>query len=171
MSSVEVSEENALEGIENTSEDKIGLAGASSRESPTSEKEHLHFVPRSDELPEYDDSQEAESITGYNAALMRARVTLSSGEEKKLIRRIDWHLIPLLSIMYMLKSIDAVNVCMFTVPISRCLYMILQVSNALIMDRGTSRNILTELHMSKNQYNLVTTMYYVRGMEPNSSES
>ena len=114
MSSVEVSEKNALEGTpENASEDRIGLARPSSRESPTSEKEHLHFVPRSDELPEYDDSQESESITGYNAALMRARVTLSSGEEKKLIRRIDWHLIPLLSIMYMLKSIDAVNVCLF----------------------------------------------------------
>jgi hypothetical protein len=100
------------EGIENTSEDKIGLARASSRESPTPEKEHLHFVPRRDELPPYDDSQETESITGYNAALMRARVTLSSGEEKKLIRRIDWHLIPLLSLMYMLKSIDAINVCL-----------------------------------------------------------
>jgi hypothetical protein len=49
--------------------------------------------------------------------------------------------------------------------------MILEVSNALIMDRGTSRNILTELNMNKNQYNLVTTMYYVRGMESNSSES
>jgi hypothetical protein len=29
------------------------------------------------------------------------------------------------------------------------------------MDKGTHRNILTELHMTKNQYNLVTTMYYV----------
>jgi hypothetical protein len=46
--------------------------------------------------------------------------------------------------------------------------VILQVSNALIMDRGTSRNILTELHMSKNQYNLVTTMYYVRRIESSS---
>jgi hypothetical protein len=115
MSSVEISEKNALEGTpQNASEDKIGLARTSSRESPTPEKEHLHFVPRSDELPAYDDSQESESITGYNAALMRARVTLSSGEEKKLIRRIDWHLIPLLSIMYMLKSIDVVNVCTVT---------------------------------------------------------
>jgi hypothetical protein len=39
--------------------------------------------------------------------------------------------------------------------------ILFQVSNALIMDKGTKRNILTELHMNKNQYNLVTTMYYV----------
>jgi hypothetical protein len=29
------------------------------------------------------------------------------------------------------------------------------------MDKGTPHNILTELHMTSNQYNLVTTMYYV----------
>ena len=29
------------------------------------------------------------------------------------------------------------------------------------MDLGTPRNIMSELHMTANQYNLVTTMYYV----------
>lgn len=36
-----------------------------------------------------------------------------------------------------------------------------QISNAKIMDSGTSRNILTQLHTTANQFNLVTTMYYV----------
>ena len=36
-----------------------------------------------------------------------------------------------------------------------------QVSNARIMDKGTSHNIMTELHMTANEYNLVTAMYYV----------
>lgn len=36
-----------------------------------------------------------------------------------------------------------------------------QVNNARIMDQGTPRNIMTELHMTANQYSLVTTMYYV----------
>lgn len=35
---------------------------------------------------------------------------LTAREEKKLLRRIDWHLLPLLSIMYVVKTIDAANV-------------------------------------------------------------
>lgn len=80
--------------------------------SPVGEKyvgaDHLHLVPRTEVLPEYDDSQS--QITGYDPTLMRARATLSSDEEKKLIRRIDWHLLPLLAVMYMVKTIDASNV-------------------------------------------------------------
>ena len=29
------------------------------------------------------------------------------------------------------------------------------------MDKGTSRNILTQLNMTSNDYNFVTTLYYV----------
>lgn len=35
---------------------------------------------------------------------------LDAAEEKKLLRRVDWHLLPLLSIMYVVKTIDAQNV-------------------------------------------------------------
>ena len=38
------------------------------------------------------------------------RESQSNEEEKKLLRRIDWHLIPLLAVMYMVKTIDASNV-------------------------------------------------------------
>ncbi|OOQ88394.1 pantothenate transporter [Penicillium brasilianum] len=89
-------------------------------------------------------THEAELIPGYDADLMSARATLSSAEEKKLLRRIDWHLIPLLAVMYMLKSIDFTNV-----------------SYARTMDKGTPYNIMTELKMTSNQYNLVTTLYYI----------
>lgn len=77
-------------------------------ESSDIEKKHLHIIHRSDAL--LDDTIAAESITGYDPILMRARATLSAEQEKKVIRRIDWRLIPLLSIMYMVKSIDATNV-------------------------------------------------------------
>ncbi|GAB1201107.1 hypothetical protein APSETT444_010494 [Aspergillus pseudonomiae] len=111
-------------------------------ESPGQGRGNVHYVERTekDTLPEY----EGDVIPGYDANLMRARASLSSTEEKKLLRRIDWHLIPLLAIMYMVKSVDFTNV-----------------SYALTMDKGTSRNILTELKMTSNQYNLVTTMYYI----------
>lgn len=80
-------------------------------EHPVPGKENLHLVERTgngEGLVQYDDS---DSISGFDAALMGARVTLSNVEEKKLIRRIDWRLIPLLSLMYMLKSVDYTNVC------------------------------------------------------------
>jgi hypothetical protein len=39
--------------------------------------------------------------------------SLSSEEERKLLRRIDWHLLPLMAIIYMVKTIDAANVRLF----------------------------------------------------------
>lgn len=69
----------------------------------------FNAVPRGHAISSSDDV--GANITGYGASMMRARATLSSDEEKKLLRRIDWRLIPLLSIMYMVKTIDASNVC------------------------------------------------------------
>lgn len=80
----------------------------SSTEEPSREQ-HFKVVARGDPLSSSDDVRG--DITGYNDSLMRARATLSSTEEKKLLRRIDWHLIPLLAVMYMVKTIDASNVC------------------------------------------------------------
>lgn len=46
--------------------------------------------------------------------------------------------------MFLLKNIDSDNV-----------------SNARIMNRGTPGNIMTQLGMTSNEYNLVATIYYV----------
>ncbi|KAF7592241.1 hypothetical protein BBP40_000442 [Aspergillus hancockii] len=104
-------------------------------------KQDVHTIVRNNDAPpEYD----PDTIPGYDASLMQARGSLSGPEEKKLLRRVDWHLLPLLALMYMVKTVDMSNV-----------------SNARVMDKGTPQNILTELHISSNQYNLVTTMYYI----------
>ena len=81
---------------------------SSADELPIPGKANVHYVDRSknDILPE----DENRAIPGYDANLMRLRATLSSAEERKLLRRIDWHLLPLLAVMYMLKSVDASNV-------------------------------------------------------------
>lgn len=75
---------------------------------PTPRGNNLHFVDRAgvDGPGRFEDGL----ISGYNETLMRARVTLSSADENKLLRRIDWHLIPLLAVIYMLKSVDFTNV-------------------------------------------------------------
>ncbi|KAI9034958.1 pantothenate transporter [Aspergillus affinis] len=80
----------------------------SSNELPNPGKQNVHYVSRNEDgsLPAYDER----FIPGYDANLMQARATLSSDEEKKLLRRIDWHLIPLLAVMYMVKTIDSNNI-------------------------------------------------------------
>ncbi|KAI1811471.1 pantothenate transporter [Poronia punctata] len=84
------------------------------------------------------------SIEGFDAERMRARTALTAEEEKKLIRRIDWHLMPLCSIMFLFKNLDVDNV-----------------SNARIMNLGTPRNIMTQLNLTSDQYALVAVLYYI----------
>ncbi|ENH73363.1 Putative transporter C11D3.18C, partial [Fusarium oxysporum f. sp. cubense race 1] len=127
-------------GHETLDEKTHQLPDSSYGEPPV--KQHYNTVTRGESIPSSDDIND--NIVGYDGRLMGARTRLSSQQEKKLLRRIDWHLIPLLSVMYMVKSIDASNV-----------------SNARIMDRGTPRNIMTELNISADDYNFVTMAYYV----------
>lgn len=75
-------------------------------EAPIPGKTTVHRVNRNADEP----LPKSGDIPGYDAELMQARATLSSDEEKKLLRKIDWRLLPLLALMYMLKSIDASNV-------------------------------------------------------------
>jgi hypothetical protein len=74
----------------------------------------------------------------------RNRTLLSTEEEKALLRRIDWRIMTICSILFLLKNIDSDNI-----------------SNARIMNKGTDRNIMTELNMTSDQYNLLNVIYYV----------
>lgn len=56
------------------------------------------------------DVKSDETIQGFDAERMRARTTLTTEEERKLIRRIDWHLMPLCSLMFLFKNLDSDNV-------------------------------------------------------------
>jgi len=70
--------------------------------------EGLHYARRGEAL---DDASSGESdIIGYDAEWMKARALLTEAEEKKLIRRVDWHLMSLCSLMFLFKNIDAANV-------------------------------------------------------------
>ncbi|KAL5322572.1 hypothetical protein ACEPPN_010545 [Leptodophora sp. 'Broadleaf-Isolate-01'] len=104
------------------------------------DKGKLHYVRRGQEIDDHD----TDLIAGYEADHMRARALLTSEEEKKLLRRIDWHIMPLCAIAFLLKNIDANNV-----------------SNARIMNRGSDQNILKQLGMTANEFNFVSTIYYI----------
>jgi hypothetical protein len=101
----------------------------------------LHYARRGSLVA---DETTTTHIEGYDADRMRARTLLTVSEEKALLRRIDLRLMTLCSIMFLLKNIDADNV-----------------SNARIMNKGQPSNIMKQLGMTSNEYNLVTTMYYV----------
>ena len=101
----------------------------------------LHLVRRGQAL---DEDAVSDDIVGYDAERMRARAALTFQEEKKLLRRIDWHIMPLVSLMFLLKNIDYANA-----------------SNARIMNGGTPQNILKQLHMSSDDFNWVSTIYYL----------
>ena len=112
-------------------------------------KHELHLVQRGGNVVESDIDET--SIQGFDTDRMAARTLLTADEEKKLLRRIDWHIMPLCSFMFMLKNMDADNT-----------------SNARIMNDGTDRNIMTQLNMSSNQYLLLPVLYYV-GLARSSS--
>ncbi|KAI0841201.1 putative pantothenate transporter [Hypoxylon sp. FL0890] len=109
--------------------------------SSSSVNDGFHHVRRGEIA---DDASGDENIDGYDAERMRARTALTADEEKKLIRRIDWHLMPLCSLIFMFKNLDSDNV-----------------SNARIMNRGTSHNIMTQLGLTSDEYALVTALYYI----------
>ncbi|ESZ89519.1 putative pantothenate transporter [Sclerotinia borealis F-4128] len=111
-----------------TYEDKPSSLDTSEPIATNNGNRRLHYVTRGQEIA--DAGLSTESITGYEAEQMRARAFLTFEEEKKLLRRIDWHLMPLLSICFLLKSIDYSNV-----------------SNVRIMNTGTDENILNQLGM------------------------
>jgi hypothetical protein len=122
--------------------DELKAAITTVRESTGISNGNLHYVRRGQEVA--DDTLSTDSIEGYEVEQMRARALLTYEEEKKLLRRIDWHLMPLCSIAFLLKNIDSANV-----------------SNARIMNTGTHQNILSQLGMSSNEFNFVSTIYYV----------
>ena len=68
----------------------------------------LHYASRGQTLSE--ENAGTDTISGFDAQWMRARTSLTAEEEKKLLRRVDWHIMPLCAIMFLLKNIDSENV-------------------------------------------------------------
>lgn len=77
-------------------------------ESIDHDERQFRCVRRGEALPEASSSQE--TIAGYDAELMSDRTLLSVEEEKKLLRRIDWRLMTLCSLLFMFKNLDSQNV-------------------------------------------------------------
>jgi hypothetical protein len=100
----------ATKQSEQISAEQLGTATATGIDT-TSDKgasHELHFARRGEALAEASSSQE--SIEGYDPELMSGRTLLTAEEEKKLLRRIDWRLMSLCSLIFMFKNLDSNNV-------------------------------------------------------------
>ena len=128
------------------------IAPASDPSSETTSRDEEHqpktaadaavtYAPRGELV---DKTAIADQPDGFDAERMRGRSLLTAAEEKALLRRIDWRMMTICSFLFLLKNMDADNI-----------------SNARIMNRGTPRNIMTELKLTSDEYSLLTVLYYV----------
>lgn len=108
-------------------------------ESADGKSTNITLAQRGDQVTQDADDESTE------ATLVRDRTLLSAQEEKALLRRIDWRIMTICSLLFLMKNIDADNI-----------------SNARIMNKGTDRNIMTQLNMTSDEYNLLNVLYYVR---------
>ncbi|KAJ0351250.1 hypothetical protein KNSL1_003385 [Colletotrichum chrysophilum] len=112
-----------------------------------SKADGLTFARRGEQV---DETTAVSDVSGFDAERMRARSLLTAAEEKALMRRVDFRIMTICSLLFLMKNIDADNI-----------------SNARIMNRGTSRNIMTQLDMTSDEYNLLNVLYYFEaGMFP-----
>lgn len=98
---------------------------------------------------------------------MKDRALLSSDEEKKLLRRVDFRLMILCAIIFMIKNVDANNVRISHLDDGGTNPQ--QAANARIMNKDTDRNIMTQLNMTADDYNWVSTVYNVSVSKPIST--
>ncbi|KAL4947486.1 major facilitator superfamily domain-containing protein [Aspergillus filifer] len=86
--------------------------------------------------------KDVDDETVDNFSREAALTALTAEEERKLIRRMDWRLVPLLCMLYLMKKIDENN-------------------PASIINKGTDRNILTQLGITSDQFSMITVLYTV----------
>ncbi|KAF0316120.1 hypothetical protein GQ607_016658 [Colletotrichum asianum] len=106
-----------------------------------SKADGLTFARRGEQV---DETTAVSDVSGFDANRMLARSLLTAAEEKALMRRVDFRVMTICSLLFLMKNIDADNI-----------------SNARIMNKGTSRNIMTQLDMTSDEYNLLNVLYYV----------
>ena len=81
--------------------------------SATAGQARFHFAKRGEAL-----ENAAANIDGFDGNLMADRTLLTAEEENKLLRRIDWRLMTLCSIMFLFKNMDVENVSAPKLPLN-----------------------------------------------------
>lgn len=139
------SKQDADVGVQTASASSIsGTSSSANNTLPPAESKDGVTLFRRGEAIQDGDSANFSGVAGFDAERMRDRTLLTAEEEKALMRRVDWRIMTVCSLLFLMKNLDADNI-----------------SNARIMNRDTDRNIMTELNMTSDEYNLLNVLYYV----------
>lgn len=74
----------------------------------------VHYAKRGEEISNL---PQEDTIDGFRSD-MAGRTLLTAEEEKKLLRRVDWHLMPLCSLIFLFKNLDSDNVGNYSACVS-----------------------------------------------------
>lgn len=145
--------------VQSASSPSISTSSASQNhqdagEAPASQTKDGVTLFRLGEAIQDGDAAHLADVDGFDVERMRDRTLLTAEEEKALMRKVDWRIMTMCSLLFLMKNLDADNI-----------------SNARIMNRGTGRNIMTQLGMTSDEYNLLNVLYYVRDLYPRCSRA
>jgi MFS family permease len=99
---------------------------------------------KQDEHTAHDVTSDTETISNRVREFVETTGFYTYQEERKLLRKVDFHLMPLLILLYLFKNLDVNNV-----------------SYLPTLNTGTNSNILTELNMTKDDWSWVGTIYFI----------
>lgn len=100
------------------------------------------FVNVKPESPDADGSSGNDE--DYEACRQRVLSRFTAEDDHRLMRKVDWHFLPLMAIMYIVKQVDYINA-----------------STVKVLQVGQPTNIMTQLHLSADNYNWLQTLYFV----------
>ncbi|KAI5474718.1 hypothetical protein MNV49_002543 [Pseudohyphozyma bogoriensis] len=101
------------------------------------------FIPNKSPAQSDSDSEKgSDTLNATGEASIVAEFT--EAEQKAVLRKIDWHLLPILIAAYLVKNLDVNNI-----------------SYIKIMNAGKDSNILKSLHMTTNDYAWLSTIYTI----------
>ena len=75
-------------------------------------------------------------------------------QRKRVLRKVDWRLVPMLLILYLISFIDRANIGMF-LPVKTSSGMLTSTGNAKI------EGLLHSLHMTGTEYNIALAIFFV----------
>lgn len=93
--------------------------------------------------------------------------TFTPQDDRNVMRKVDRRFLLLIGILYMTKNVSATPSrfpWVYLLTIRQIDY--LNASVVKVLQVGEDRNILTELHMSSNEYNWVQSIYFVSCTSP-----
>lgn len=80
----------------------------------------------------------------YEAYRRGVLAGFTAEDDRRLMRKVDWHFLPLMALMYIVKQVDYINA-----------------STVKVLQVREPTNIMTQLYLTADNYNWLQTLYFV----------